>query len=162
MKCSSVRGPAAVLAVALLSVVGTACPIQADETTSDARADVVAVKVRGAVGAYQFLVTLRSPDESCDRYANWWEVLREDGSLAYRRILRHSHPNEQPFARSGGPVPVKSDEVVVVRGHLHPSGYGGVAFRGSVAGGFAGWEDGPVDFAAGLDKKKPLPSGCLH
>ena len=162
MKVSTVRDRSAVFAVVMLSIVGRAWLVQAEEASADARADVVAVKVRGQAGTYQFLVTLRSPDENCDRYANWWEVVREDGSLAYRRILRHSHPNEQPFARAGGPVPVKSNEVVVVRGHLHPSGYGGVAFRGSVADGFTRWKDGPVDFAAGLEKKKPLPSGCLH
>ncbi len=162
MKRISVRGHSALLPVALLAVAATAYPVQADEAPTDARADVVAVKARGRSGAYQFVVTLRSPDESCEQYANWWEVVREDGSLAYRRILRHSHPDEQPFARAGGPVPVKRDEVVVIRGHLHPAGYGGVAFRGSVAEGFARWEDGPVDFAAGLDEKKPLPSDCLH
>ena len=162
MKSISTRVRTALLPIALLALATAACAVQAGEAPKDARADVVAVKARGQSGAYQFAVTLRSPDESCEQYANWWEVVREDGSLAYRRILRHSHPTEQPFTRPGGPVPVKRDEVVVIRGHLHPAGYGGVAFRGSVAGGFARWEDGPVDFAAGLDEKKPLPSGCLH
>jgi len=146
----------------LLAVSGSACLLDAAAAGAAARADVVAVEVRGRAGAYQFLVTLKSPDQSCDRYADWWEVVREDGSLAYRRILRHSHPDEQPFTRAGGPVRLERDQVIVVRGHLHPAGYGGVAFRGSVAEGFARWKDPPADFAAELGEREPLPRGCLH
>ena len=61
------------------------------------RADVLAVRVQGQPRAYRFQVTLRSPDVDCTRYANWWEVVRSDGSLVYRRVLMHSHPGEQPF-----------------------------------------------------------------
>ena len=126
------------------------------------RADVEAVQTQGAVGKYGFRVTVRSPDTGCQRYANWWEVVRSDGSLAYRRILNHSHANEQPFTREGGPVPVRADEVVVVRAHLHPDGYGGAMLRGSVQGGFERWGDAPADFAAGLARSAPLPERCLY
>ena len=125
-------------------------------------ADVARVRVTGEPGHYRFIVTLRSPDESCERYANWWEVLRPDGSLVYRRILMHSHPDEQPFTRHGGPVAVEADEIVMVRGHLHPRGYGGAVFRGSVSAGFERWDDVPVDFGANLDTSPPLPKECWH
>jgi len=128
----------------------------------DARADVVGVTVRGKPGAYVFEVTLRSPDRGCDRYADWWELVRADGSLVYRRVLLHSHVDEQPFTRSGGPIDVGPDEILVVRGHLHPDGYGGAALRGSVAGGFSPWDAAPARFAADLARSPPRPGGCLR
>ncbi|MCB0054175.1 MAG: hypothetical protein KDE24_32035, partial [Caldilinea sp.] len=67
-------------------------------------ADVFGVTVRGDDGAYQFSVEIASPDTGCNQYADWWEVLDSDGNLLYRRILTHSHVDEQPFIRSGGPV----------------------------------------------------------
>lgn len=126
------------------------------------RADVEAVQAQGAAGKYVFRVTVRSPDTGCRRYASWWEVVRSDGSLAFRRILNHSHAGEQPFTREGGPVPVRADEVVVVRAHLHPDGYGGSLLRGSVQGGFKPWGDAPAGFAAALARAAPLPERCLY
>ncbi|MDJ0869913.1 MAG: hypothetical protein QNK03_27725 [Myxococcota bacterium] len=148
---------AAAFALAL-AIVGTAHAGR-DEP---GRADVLAVRASGEPGAYRFVVTVRSPDVDCDRYASWWEVVTPDGALRYRRILMHSHPNEQPFTRAGGPVAVAADEVVVVRAHLHPDGYGGAAFRGSVRDGFARWADAPADFAAGLASAEPQPESCWH
>jgi hypothetical protein len=132
---------------------------RAGATTPD-RADVMAVSASGEPGAYRFLVTVRSPDRGCARYASFWEVVRADGTLAYRRILEHSHADEQPFARAGGPVPVAADETVVVRAFLHPDGYGGAMLRGTVRGGFQPWTDAPASFAPDLARAAPQPSGC--
>jgi len=125
-------------------------------------ADIEAVEARGSVGKYDFRVTVRSPDTGCRRYASWWEVVRSDGTLAYRRILNHSHASEQPFTREGGPVPVRADEIVVVRAHFVPDGYRGAMLRGSVQGGFRPWIDAPAGFAAGLARAAPLPGSCLY
>jgi hypothetical protein len=82
-----------------------------------------------------------------------------DGKLLYRRVLLHSHVDEQPFTRSGGPVPIQADTLVWVRAHMNTSGYGGVAFKGSVKAGFK--QAVPdAEFAAGLAKQPPLPDGC--
>lgn len=124
-----------------------------------ARADVVSVTASGEPGAYELAVGVRSPDTGCELYADWWEVLSEDGQLLYRRILNHSHPDEQPFVRSGGPVPVAADTTVWVRAHLAPGGYGGAAMRGSVANGFAA-ATLEAGFAAELDRASPQPEGC--
>lgn len=128
-------------------------------TKTGAHADVTEVKTSGTAGAYQFSVTVRSPDRGCDQFADWWEVVSEDGRLLYRRVLLHSHVDEQPFTRAGGPVPISSDQTVWVRAHMHPSGYGGVALRGSVQTGFS-----PALMASGfateLAKQPPLPNGC--
>lgn len=123
-------------------------------------ADVLEVEVTGTEEEYTFAVTLLSHDTGCDHYADWWEVLAEDGTLLYRRILEHSHVDEQPFSRSGGPVPVTSSRKVIVRGHMNASGYGGKVMSGTVGGGFT--YDPSIDrsFAQDVEHQEPLPTGC--
>ena len=123
------------------------------------RANVVSVQVRGQPGAYEFEVGIKSPDTGCEQYADWWEVLNLDGKLIYRRVLGHSHADEQPFRRRGGPVPIAADTVVWVRAHMNMSGYGGVAYKGSPQGGFTAAPLSP-EFAAILATKAPLPDSC--
>jgi hypothetical protein len=122
-------------------------------------ANVLSVQVAGDPDAYQFSVEVSSPDEGCDQYADWWEVVTGGGELVYRRILDHSHVDEQPFTRSGGPVVLGPDTVVFVRTHMHPGGYGGAVMRGSVRGGF---EEVKIDadFAIGLENEPPQLTGC--
>lgn len=120
---------------------------------------VTAVEAVATNNSYTFSVEISSPDEGCDAYANWWEVMTEDGTLLYRRILAHSHVDEQPFTRSGGPVATEEDEVVVVRSHMHPTGYLSQVMKGTVAEGFE-ITTLPADFAIGLAEEEPLPTGC--
>jgi len=122
-------------------------------------ADVLTAQVTGAENVYQFNVQVSSPDTGCEQYADWWEVLSEDGQLLYRRVLLHSHVSEQPFTRSGGPVPVDATTNVIVRAHMNNGGYGGDALGGSVSGGFESvqLESG---FAAEVETLDPLPEDC--
>jgi len=156
------------LSASLAALLAASCADGAGAGASDgagadlpALADVQAVAASGDAGAYDFAVTLRSPDAGCDSYADWWEVLSEDGALLYRRVLNHSHTDEQPFTRSGGPVPASAEQVVIVRGHMSPGGYGGAAMRGSPAGGFSA-SAVAADFAAGVEAEAPLPKGCAY
>jgi hypothetical protein len=122
-------------------------------------ADVISVEVTGDPNAYRFSVGIASPDTGCDQYADWWEVLTQEGELIYRRILAHSHVNEQPFVRSGGPVAIEPDTVVWVRAHMHPGGYGGRVMKGTVQAGFE-VVDLDTDFAPDVGSKPPQPTGC--
>jgi len=122
-------------------------------------ADVLSVKVTGSPNVYRFSVEVASPDEGCEQYADWWEVLTEDGVLVYRRILAHSHVDEQPFVRSGGPVAIAAETVVIVRAHMHPGGYEGRAVNGTVKNGFED-VDLAADFAAEVETEPPQPTGC--
>lgn len=122
-------------------------------------ADVLNVNVTGQPNAYQFQVQVSSPDTGCDQYADWWEVLSEDGQLLYRRVLLHSHVSEQPFTRSGGPVAVDANMLVIVRAHMNNGGYGGAALRGSASGGFEPLQL-ETGFAAEVEALSPLPEGC--
>lgn len=134
-------------------------PIAPQPVAARALADVTRVEPRGSAGSYLFLVTVRSPDTGCDQYADWWEVITPAGELLYRRVLEHSHAQEQPFARSGGPVNVGEDQEVIVRAHMNRAGYGGVALRGSALSGFKA-APLPPDFAQGLAGQAPRPRGC--
>lgn len=135
------------------------CGNGADTDDAGPRADVTAVTTSGEDGQYTFAVTIRSPDTGCERYADWWEIVTPEGELVYRRILTHSHVDEQPFTRTGGPVPTGADDEVIVRAHLAPGGFGGAAMRGSPTQGFQAFtpESG---FAADLETAPPVPTGC--
>jgi len=141
--------------VSILLIIGTGLSVQAQEI----RADVIKVTTAKSGAGYRFNVTLRSDETGCAQYADWWEVLDSKGKLLYRRILFHSHPNDQPFTRSGGSVTLDSDDVVYIRGHMNTLGYVGDLFVGSVAKGFKKAEKVPV-FPKNLESQKPLPDGC--
>ena len=130
------------------------------EPQASAGADVEAVSATGEDGAWVFSVTLHSPDVDCTRYADWWELVDPDGTLVYRRILNHSHAEEQPFTRAGDPVDIAADRELLVRGHMNDTGYDGAVFRGSVSAGFAADPSVHADFAVELADQEPLPTEC--
>ena len=125
------------------------------------KANVKGVGITGSEGVYRFAVTLKSDETGCAQYADWWEVLSEKGELLYRRILVHSHPDTQPFTRSGGNVILKPNDVVYIRAHLNKEGYVGDVMKGSANTGFKTVTDLPT-FPKSIETQKPLPNGCLY
>ena len=134
--------------------------VQAEEVY----ADVTGVTISGEAGAYTFDVTVKSADTGCTQYADWWEVVSETGELLYRRILAHSHTEENgtgnPFTRSGGPVAVEADQTVVVRAHMNTVGYKGKIVSGTSALGFSEVTTLPKDFASDIEREEPQPTTC--
>lgn len=130
-----------------------------DPTPESQNADVTNVTVTGETGSYTFSVEIRSPDLGCNQYADWWEVISEDGTLLYRRILAHSHVNEQPFTRSGGAIAITADQIVYIRAHMNNNGYGTIVYKGSVANGF-NKDTLEASFANQLASEEPLPNNC--
>ncbi len=130
-----------------------------DAEISRHSAAVTALSVDGTQGSYTFRVTVSSPDTGCNQYADWWEVIGIDGALIYRRILTHSHVDEQPFTRSGGPINVAADQDVIVRAHMNTLGYGNVVFTGNVMQGFQPSSIN-TSFAQTQEFAEPLPQGC--
>jgi len=132
--------------------------VKQNETAEDF-ANVLEVKANKNGDDFSFNVTIKSPDTGCDQYADWWEVISEDEQLIYRRILLHSHVDEQPFTRSGGPIEIENNQNVWIRAHMNNNGFGGKTFHGSVENGFE-VKDMPSDFALDLENEEPLPDEC--
>jgi len=130
-----------------------------EEIVLDGFALITSVDFSGDEGAYQFSVGISSQETGCDQYADWWEVIDQEGNLLYRRILAHSHVNEQPFVRSGGSVAISATDRVIVRAHMNNTGYGRQAFAGSVQDGFTE-EFLAEDYFLNLAQEGPLPDGC--
>ena len=145
-----------------LSTVFCSTPVRVTELPDNLNtAQVLKVEARGRPSNYHFAVTIDSPDIGCEQYANWWEVISEDGELLYRRILAHSHVDEQPFTRNGGSIPLQPNQIAIVRVHMHPTGYSTKAQIGTVEAGFYPITLDP-DFAMQVAQQQPLPTGCAY
>lgn len=100
----------------------------ADVTGTDGQRfpDVVAVEATPVGGgAVRFDVTISSPYDSPERYADAWRVLAPDGTELGVRVLTHDHADEQPFTRSDTfDVPADVTEVTV-EGRDLVNGWGG-------------------------------------
>ncbi len=75
--------------------------------------DVVDVSVSGGNDGYTFQVTVSSPYDSVDRYADAWRVVGDDGVVYGVRELTHDHATEQPFTRTLGGVDIPSEVATV-------------------------------------------------
>ena len=94
---------------------------------ADAYPDVVAVELRPqGERVYDVAVTLSSPYDTPQRYADGWRVLAPDGTVLGTHTLLHDHANEQPFTRTqrGLLIPAGIDEVTV-EGREQANGFGG-------------------------------------
>lgn len=89
--------------------------------------DVIAVEVeRDADGTFTFEVTISSPYDSPERYADAWRVKGEDGDVYGTRELLHDHATEQPFTRSLRGVEIPDDvNIVIVEARDLANGWGG-------------------------------------
>lgn len=132
---------------------------QQDLTSSTTLAKIVNVECKGQPNNYTFSVSIESEETGCDQYADWWEVITADSILIYRRVLSHSHVNEQPFTRSGGIIDVGADEFVYVRAHMNKAGYGDIVFSGTPRAELTS-DTLPSNFAASVASMAPLPDGC--
>lgn len=89
--------------------------------------DVIDVVVEEeSVGVFAFMVTISSPYDTPERYADGWRIVGPDGTVYGEHTLLHDHANEQPFTRtqSGVAIPADVDEVTV-EGRDLEHGYGG-------------------------------------
>lgn len=76
--------------------------------------------------AYDFAVTISSPYDSEERYADGWRVKTEAGKVLGTMKLGHDHATEQPFTRDQADVAVPAGiDTVFVEGHDLKNGYGG-------------------------------------
>ncbi|RME86089.1 MAG: hypothetical protein D6775_00985 [Caldilineae bacterium] len=109
-------------------------PMPTPTAAGGANADVEFVRARQhADGTWTFYVTVRHADTGWDDYADGWDVVLPDGSVAkpdpqspYTRLLLHPHVNEQPFTRSQSNIRIPDGVTqVTVRAHDLVDGWGG-------------------------------------
>lgn len=122
---TSTRRQFAALAGAVLS--GVLVPAHLAIAQDQKYPDVIAVKVRNAgASAFDFDVTVSSPYDTPQRYADAFRVMAKDGSVFGERILFHDHATEQPFTRDLYGVKIPSAiKLVVVQARDKRFGYGG-------------------------------------
>ncbi len=89
--------------------------------------DVVNVEVTNTCGdSFDFDVTISSPYDTPERYADGWRILTLDGVTLGEHTLTHDHAGEQPFTRSQTGVEIPGDITeVIVEGRDQANGYGG-------------------------------------
>jgi hypothetical protein len=91
--------------------------------------DVLAVKVKthGAT-LFDFDVTVSSPYDTAERYADGFRISGPDGRVYGERKLLHDHANEQPFTRDlyGVTIP-PGVRNVTIQARDRKYGYGGKA-----------------------------------
>lgn len=88
--------------------------------------DVIEASVSQIGSSYTFDVTISSPYDSLDRYADAWRVVGDDGQVHGVRELTHDHANEQPFTRSLSGVEIPDGvETVTIEGRDLIYGWGG-------------------------------------
>lgn len=98
----------------------------ASDTADQKYPDILEAELSGSDGEYRIAVTVSSPYDSPERYADGWRVLDEDGTVLAEHELGHDHANEQPFTRSRGPFEIPDNvNEVTVEGHDQEHGYGG-------------------------------------
>lgn len=89
--------------------------------------DVLAAEAtRADDGTWTFAVTLSSPYDSPDQYADAWRVVAADGTELGFRLLTHDHASEQPFTRSESGIEIPDGITsVTIEGRDQANGWGG-------------------------------------
>lgn len=102
-------------------------PSPAQKNPNQKFPNVVEAKVvpRGA-DTFDFDVTISSPYDTAQRYADAFRVLGPDGKVLGERILFHDHADEQPFTRDLHGVKIAAGvKSVTIEGRDKANGYGG-------------------------------------
>lgn len=98
--------------------------------------DVIGAKAtaRGA-GVYDFDVTVSSPYDTPQRYADAFRVRTGDGRVFGERVLLHDHKDEQPFTRELHGVRIPDGlATVTLEGRDKTFGWGGRTFELALPG----------------------------
>jgi hypothetical protein len=96
-------------------------------TSVGAFPDVLAAQLsRNADGTFNIAVTISSPYDTPQQYADGWRVLAPDGTVLGEHTLLHDHATEQPFTRTQPNVIIPSHVLTVtIEGRDRINGYGG-------------------------------------
>ena len=88
--------------------------------------DVVDASVTTSGNTYEFAVTMSSPYDGPERFADAWRVIGDDGVIYGMLELQHDHANEQPFTRSLAGIDIPNTvRSVTIEGRDRVYGWGG-------------------------------------
>lgn len=124
------------LLLALLACALAAPWAHAAESAGQKFPDVLAAKVQARTSErFDFDVTISSPYDTAQRYADAFRVMHKDGSVYAQRLLLHDHASEQPFTRDlyGVRVP-RGVGSVVIQGRDQQHGWGGKTIEVALPG----------------------------
>lgn len=107
-----------------------AAPSSAPTSSESAEAqrfpDVLDARLTPSGDDYTISVTISSPYDTPDRYADGWRVLTPEGDVLAEHQLAHDHAAEQPFTRTSAAFAIPDDvDEVTVEGRDLENGYGG-------------------------------------
>lgn len=113
-----------------------AAPVQSTLAQTQKHPDVLAVKVHArGDNRFDFDVTIASPYDTPQRYADAFRVISADGIQYGERVLLHDHADEQPFTRDLHGVTVPAGmRAVVVQARDRKFGYGGKSVQVQLPG----------------------------
>jgi len=126
MSYRSNRGMGRVIPMLLLAIFGIVISVSV-YASGQKYPNVLAVKVQASsANTFNFAVTISSPYDTPQRYADGYRVMSRDGTVYGVRKLRHNHASEQPFTRGlrGVTIPAGVREVVI-QARDQKYGYGG-------------------------------------
>jgi len=121
------RQPLPFFALFVLGACLAAFAARAADPASPRYPDVVAGKAQSrAADTFDFDVTVSSPYDTPQRYADAFRVVGKDGTVYGERRLLHDHAGEQPFTRDlyGVRIP-RGVRAVTVQARDQKYGYGG-------------------------------------
>ena len=97
--------------------------------------DVIDASVTSTDDGWRFDVTVSSPYDSPERYADAWRIVGPDGTVYGVRELTHDHASEQPFTRSLDGVSIPDGVAsVTIEGRDQRYGWGGATVVVAVPG----------------------------
>lgn len=125
----------AILTLALLSI-GSSWVQQSTSVSPQNFPDVLAATVNAAgANVFDFDVTVSSPYDTAQRYADAFRVSSTDGVVFGERKLLHDHQHEQPFTRDLYGVRIPAGiRAVVIQARDQQFGYGGKSVEVALPG----------------------------
>jgi hypothetical protein len=122
--------------LALAALTASAAWAQAPAKEAQRFPDVIAAKVKASSGGvFDFDVTVSSPYDTPQRYADALRVTTLDGKQLGERILWHDHQDEQPFTRDLYAVKIPAGiKKVLIQARDQKHGYGGKQIEVSLPG----------------------------
>ena len=124
------------MTIGLVFVLVTLSPTQLMGADNQKYPDVVNVKVKARDGnRFDFDVTVSSPYDTAQRYADAFRAMGADGVIYGERVLLHDHAGEQPFTRDLYGVTIPAGvKWVIIQARDQKYGYGGKTMQVTLPG----------------------------